>query len=82
MNNEINEVRYMSERSELNFKNKEFRIWFYIVVPTFIIGSLFMIFGDSHSNYVPLILLVIAWITSYTWRFLYRRKQKKKITLL
>jgi O-antigen/teichoic acid export membrane protein len=69
----------MSERFDLSFKNKEVRIWFYITVPTFIIGSLFLFIGGPTYNYVPLVLLVIAWITSYIWRFLYRRKQKKEV---
>jgi O-antigen/teichoic acid export membrane protein len=69
----------MSERFELSFKNKEVRIWFYIAVPYIIIGSLFLFIGGPTYNYVSLILLVIAWITSYTWRFLYRRKQKNEV---
>lgn len=69
----------MSERTELSFKNKEVRIWFYIAVPYIIIVSLFLFIGCPTYNYVSLILLVIAWVTSYTWRFLYRRKQKKEV---
>ena len=69
----------MSERFELSFKNKEVRMWFYIVVvPIFTIGSLFLFIGGITFNYVAWVLLVIAWITFYTWRFLYRRKQKNK----
>lgn len=50
----------MSERLELSFKNKVVRIWFYITVPTIIIGSLFLFIGGPTYNYVPLVLLVIA----------------------
>ena len=67
----------MGERFELSFKNKEVRMWFYLAVPAFIIGSLFLFFGGLNYNYVPWSLLVIAWITFYIWRIFYRRKQKK-----
>lgn len=67
----------MNERFELSFKNKEVRMWFYIIVPTFIMGSLILFFASRSYNYVPWIMLIIAWITFYTWRFLYSRKQKK-----
>lgn len=69
----------MSQRIELSFKNKEIRMWFYIVVvPVFLIGSIIMFIGGVTYNYVAWVLLVIAWIIFYTWRFLYRRKQKNE----
>ncbi len=43
----------MSERTGLSFKNKEFRIWFYIAVPYLIIGSFFLFIGGPTYNYVP-----------------------------
>ena len=65
----------MSERLELSFKNKEVRMCFYFIVPALIIGNLFLLMGGATYNYVLWVLLAIAWITFYTWRFLYRKKQ-------
>ena len=66
----------MSERFDLSFKNKEVRMWLYIMVPTFITGSLLLIFGDYKDQYIRFSVLVIAIIVFYIWRFVYRRKQK------
>ncbi|MEI4770961.1 hypothetical protein WAX74_15165 [Psychrobacillus sp. FJAT-51614] len=68
----------MSERFELNFKNKEVRIWFYLVIPTFIVGSIFILYGEQKYQSIPMLLLVIACTIFYTWRFYYRKKQKKE----
>ncbi|MCZ8540204.1 hypothetical protein [Psychrobacillus psychrodurans] len=73
----INGVEYMSERFELSFKNKEVRMWFYLAVPAFIIGCIFIFYGEQKYQYIPLSVLVIAWTIFYIWRFFYRRKQKK-----
>lgn len=67
----------MSERFELSFKNKEVRMWFYLVIPAFIIGSLIIFYGDQKYQYIRLLVLVIAWVIFYIWRFFYRKKQKK-----
>lgn len=66
----------MNERFDLSFKNKEVRMWLYIMVPTFFIGSLLLIFGDNKDQYIRFSVLVIAIIVFYIWRFVYRRKQK------
>ena len=66
----------MNERFDLSFKHKEVRMWLYIMVPTFIIGSLLLIFGDYKDQYIRFSVLVIAIIVFYIWRFVYRRKQK------
>lgn len=68
----------MSERFELSFKNKEVRIWLYLMLPTFIIGSIFIFWGEQKYQYIRLLLLVIAWTIFFSWRFFYRKKQKKK----
>lgn len=60
----------MSERFELSFKNKEVRMWFYLVIPAFIIGSLIIFYGDQKYQYIRLLVLVIAWVIFYIWRFL------------
>lgn len=69
----------MSERFEVSFKNKEVKMWFYIMGPYLIVGGFILFFGGHKYQYVQFSLLVIALITYYFWRFLYRRKQKKEI---
>ena len=69
----------MSERFELSFKNKEVRMGFYLAVPTFIIGSVIIFYGEQKYQYIRLLLLVIAWTFFYIWRFFYRKKQKKEV---
>jgi len=70
----------MSERFELSFKNKEVRMWFYLAVPAFIIGSIFMIYGEQkYQRYIPFLVLVITWTIFYIWRFFYRKKQKQEV---
>ena len=75
----IKGVEYMSERFELSFKNKEVRMGFYLAVPTFIIGSLIIFYGEQKYQFICLLLLVIAWTFFYIWRFYYRKKQKKEV---
>ena len=43
----------MSERIELSFKNREVRMSFYLAIPTFIIGSLFIFYGEQKYPYIP-----------------------------
>ncbi|QFG00016.1 hypothetical protein PB01_14930 [Psychrobacillus glaciei] len=69
----------MSERFELSFKNKEVRMWFYLAVPAFIIGSILIFYGGQNYPYIPLSVLVITYTIFYIWRFFYRRKQKKEV---
>ena len=69
----------MSERFELSFRNREVKMWVYLMGPIVIVGSLILLFGDHKYQFVRLLLLVIAIITFYLWRFLYKRKQKKEI---
>ena len=69
----------MSERFELSFKNKEVRMWFYLMVPTFIIGSIFIFYGEPKYQYIRLLVLVIIWTVFYLWRYFYRKKMKKEV---
>lgn len=55
----------MSERFELSFKNKEVRMWFYLAVPAFIIGSILIFYGGQNYPYIPLSVLVITWTIFY-----------------
>jgi len=65
----------MSERFELSFKNKEVRVWFYLAVPTLIIGIIIIYYGEQNYQYIP---LLVFWTIFYIWRFFYRRKRKKE----
>ncbi|MEK4521874.1 hypothetical protein NSQ95_10140 [Psychrobacillus sp. FSL W7-1457] len=69
----------MSERFELSFKNKEVRMWFYLMVPTFIIGSILIFYGEQKYQYIPWLVSVIAWTVFYLWRFFYRKQQNDKV---
>jgi hypothetical protein len=57
------------------FKNKENRMWVYLAVPTFIIGTLIIYFDEQNYQYI---VLLGFWTIFYLWRFFYRRKQKKE----
>ena len=65
----------MSERFELSFKNKEVRMWFYLAVPTIIIGIIIIYYGEQNYRYIP---LLVFWTIFFIWRFFYRRKQKNE----
>ena len=69
----------MSERFELSFKNKEVRMWCYLMVPTFIIGSIIIFYGEQKYQYIRLLVLVIIWTVFYLWRYFYRKKMKKEV---
>lgn len=68
----------MSDRFKLSFKNKEVRMWVYLMVPTFIIGSIIIFYGEQKYQYIPLLLVVLGWTFFYIWRFYYHKKQKKE----
>lgn len=65
------------ERFDMSFKNKEVRIWFYLMAPLIIIGSIILFFGEQKYQYVRLLMLISVFAIFYIWRFFYRRKQKK-----
>ena len=75
----IKRGEYMSERFELSFKNKEVRMWLYLMVPTFIIGSIIIFYSQQKYQYIPLSLLAIVWTVYYLWRYFYRKKMKNKV---
>lgn len=72
----------MSDRIEMSFKNKEIRMWAYIMVPTVIVGSILILRGNAIQGFdyrfVNLLLLLISQAIYYTWRFQYRKKQNAK----
>lgn len=65
----------MTNRFELSFKNKEVRMWIYIMIPTAILGFSILIFADSAYQYLSSLVLLSAWIIYYAWRFQYRKKK-------
>ncbi|HJF31347.1 MAG TPA: hypothetical protein K8V56_06150 [Sporosarcina psychrophila] len=72
----------MSDRFELNFKNKEVRIWLVIMIPAMIAGVLIMLFAETKQQYITSSFPVIAWMIFYIWRYFYRRKQKKESSVI
>lgn len=68
----------MNERFDLSFKNKEVRMWLYLMTPTIIIGSIIIFLGKQEHQYIQLLVLVIALAIFYVWRYFHRRKQKKE----
>lgn len=62
----------MNERFELNFKNKEVRVWLYLFIVTVIIS----VFVGSYSGMQYVIIPSVLFFISYrSWRFFYRRHQ-------
>ena len=63
----------MNERFELNFKNKEVRVWLYLFLVTVIIS----VFVGSYSGMQYVIMPSVLFFISYrSWRFFYRRHQQ------
>lgn len=67
----------MSERFEVNFNNKEVRMYFYMVVPVLVTAIIFIFFVDQNNTYAPFVTLIIFWTSYYTWRYFYRKKKNK-----
>ncbi|MCG7343221.1 hypothetical protein MHZ92_03685 [Sporosarcina sp. ACRSL] len=68
----------MDDRFDLSFKNKEVRVWIYIMVPSITASVLLILFTEIANPYINLIP-AIAWTLYYIWRFFFRRKQKKEV---
>lgn len=67
----------MAERVDMSFKNKEVKMWFVIMVPVFIIGSIALLTSEPASRYLPFLILMAGLSTYYIWRYRYRKKQKE-----
>ncbi|MFJ5771675.1 hypothetical protein [Psychrobacillus sp. NPDC093180] len=65
----------MSERFDLSFKNKEVRVYLYLAIPTFILGSILIFYSEKNYQFIP---LLVFWTIFNIWRFVHRRKQKKE----
>lgn len=64
----------------MSFKNKEVKMWFLIMVPVFILGSIALFTSEPTSRYLPFLILIMGWISYYIWRFQYRKKKKETDT--
>ncbi|ARD48414.1 hypothetical protein [Sporosarcina sp. P33] len=68
-----------SKRFELRFRNPEVRIYAAVVLPAVILGLLVILFSGSEFNYLFAALLQSAALAGfYSWRFIFRRKEKFK----
>lgn len=67
----------MAERFDMSFKNKELTMWFVIMGPTLIIGSILMFTLDSSIRYLPFLILLVGYSIYYPWRFRHRKKKKE-----
>ncbi|TAA71707.1 hypothetical protein [Planococcus salinarum] len=67
----------MAEQVEMSFKNKELKMWFMIMVPVIIIGTIALFINDGTTSWLQFIILFTGLVSYYTWRFQYRKKKKK-----
>ncbi|MGH2317671.1 hypothetical protein ACRC6Q_07860 [Planococcus sp. SE5232] len=65
----------MENRFDLSWKNKEVRMWIYIMIPTAIIGFSILIFADYAYQSIASLVILSAWIIFYFWRLKYRKKK-------
>lgn len=65
----------MKNRFELSLKNKEVRMWIYIMIPTTIIGFSILFFADYTYQYVASLVVLLAWTLYHIWRLHYRKKK-------
>ncbi|MCM3357308.1 MULTISPECIES: hypothetical protein [unclassified Psychrobacillus] len=68
----------MSERFDLSFKNKEVRMWFYIILPTVVACSIALLIINPYYAYIPQVIIFVAWIIYYLWRFFHRRHRDQR----
>jgi len=62
----------MSQPFELSFKNKEVRVWIYLLIPMLIVGLILIYNNLAQYLFIPLIVFYGIY---YVWRFFHRRKQ-------
>lgn len=65
----------MSERFDLSFKNKEVRMWFYLILPTVVACSIGFLYIRGEYSYLLYLVITFAWIIYYCWRFFHRRQR-------
>ncbi|WP_391203312.1 hypothetical protein [Psychrobacillus sp. L4] len=57
------------------FKNKEDRMWVYLAVPTFIIGTIIIYYGERNYQYIA---LLVFWTIFYLWRFFLQKETEER----
>ena len=67
----------MAERFEMSFRNKELKMWFLIMGPAFIIGTIALVTSDPSTRWLPFLILMIGYAIYYPWRWHYRKKQEE-----
>ncbi|PIC75484.1 hypothetical protein CSV74_16010 [Sporosarcina sp. P19] len=68
-----------TKRYELSFRNPEVRVYAAIVLPAILLGLLIISFSSSDFNFMYAALIqTVALMSFYYWRFIYRRKEKRK----
>lgn len=67
----------MAERVEMSFKNKEVKMWFWIMVPAFVIGAVALFLNDGQVPFLNLLVLGGGLVVYYSWRFLHRKKKRQ-----
>jgi len=67
----------MAERFDMSFKNKELKMWFLIMGPIFIIGSIALYNSTPSTRWLPFLILMIGYAIYYPWRYRYRKQQKE-----
>ncbi|WP_262172999.1 hypothetical protein [Saccharococcus sp. Marseille-Q5394] len=78
MNNEYKETESKQmDGFDLSFRNPEVRVWIAIMLPSFIIASLFLFLTDIPSWYATSAIPIVSWISFFIWRFIYKRRQIK-----
>ncbi|MFC3210235.1 hypothetical protein [Planomicrobium okeanokoites] len=70
----------MAERVDMSFKNKEVKMWFMIMLPVFILGTIALFTSEPTSRYLPFLIMMIGLAIYYSWRFRYRKKKKESDT--
>lgn len=66
----------MAERVDMSFRNKEVKMWFVIMIPIIIIGTITLFINDGTTSWLQFIILLTGLASYYTWRFRYRKKKK------
>lgn len=67
----------MTDRFDLSFRNKEVRVWLFIMVPTVIVEILFILFSETPNGYITGFIPLISWTIFFIWRYFYKKKLKK-----
>lgn len=70
----------MSEGFELSFKNKQVRMAFIIMVPTFVAVIFLALMTEIPMIYIEF-LPILSWAVFFIWRYLYKKKQRKQESL-